>query len=281
MDGVRVDVAPAQRQDFAAAATGESEQADGGDGLGPSGLMPVEFVRVEEAGDLVPEVLADAETGIGAARAPAPLLGVEHHRAPDLERPVGRAGALAAGSIEPGGHVLAADPVQGHAAEGREDTPPEVDAHGFAPRRLPAGFAAAQVLPGEVVDGRSGPGPADVVDGVVAGADVLQDRAGAAPRLGQCHLAVAGDDDAARASLDARLHDPDLAPGGVDAKAEAGQALVEQEQIALGGPAVSGEPWGEINGGRGGSLRFRPGRPVSCPRTRSAASDTERSDRWT
>ena len=53
---------------------------DGGDGLGPTGLMsvegaaePFELVGVEEAGDLVPGVFTDAETGIGVWRAPAPL----------------------------------------------------------------------------------------------------------------------------------------------------------------------------------------------------------------
>ena len=80
VDGGGSDVAPAQCQHLAEAATGESEQADGGDALGPSGLMPVEGaaeafkpVRVEEAADLAPGVLADAEIGIGAVQAGAPL----------------------------------------------------------------------------------------------------------------------------------------------------------------------------------------------------------------
>ena len=94
----------------------------------------------------------------------------------------------------------------------------------LAPRWLPVGIVAVQVLPGEVADGRGGPSPADVVGGFLARADALQGRAGAAVRLGQRQGAVVGDEDAV-AFLDARVHDPDLAPGGVDAKPESGQAL--------------------------------------------------------
>ena len=67
----------------------------------------------------------------------------------------------------------------------------------------------------------------DVVGGIVARADAVEHVAGAAPGLRQLHLAMPGGDDAAAPSLDAGLHDPDLAARRVDAQAEAGQCLVE------------------------------------------------------
>jgi len=49
--------------------------------------------------------------------------------------------------------------------------------------------------------------------------------AGLAPaRPGELHFPEPGDDRAAAPALDSRLHDPDLAPGGVDAQASAPMA---------------------------------------------------------
>ena len=80
IDGVAADVAPAQIEHFAAAASSMRQQLDGGDGLGPSGLVSVEraaeprqLVRVKEPGDVGLRVLLDAETGVGVALAQAPV----------------------------------------------------------------------------------------------------------------------------------------------------------------------------------------------------------------
>ena len=67
LDRVFPDVAPAQIEHFALAASGQRQQPDRGDGLGPLGLAgverapkPCQLVRVEEAGDVAPWVLAAA-----------------------------------------------------------------------------------------------------------------------------------------------------------------------------------------------------------------------------
>ena len=71
VDGVRSDVAPAQIEHLAAAAAGERQQADRGDGLGPARFMGVEsapepgqLVCIEEPGDLFPRVLRDPGQGL-------------------------------------------------------------------------------------------------------------------------------------------------------------------------------------------------------------------------
>ena len=125
IDGILANVAPAQIEHFAAPASGEGQQPDCGDGLGPARLVGVErapepgqFVRVQEPGNVVPRVLGDAETGVGVPFAQSPLLGPEHHRAQYLEGAVGRAGLVPARCVEPRGHVLGADAVERHPAEG-------------------------------------------------------------------------------------------------------------------------------------------------------------------
>ena len=122
------DVPPAQIEHFAAAASGERQQPDRGDGLGPFRLAGVErasepgqLVLVEEPRDMVARVLRDAEAWVGAALAQSPLLGPEHHRAQYLEGAVGRAGLVPARGVEPRGHVLGADAVERHPAECGQD----------------------------------------------------------------------------------------------------------------------------------------------------------------
>ena len=248
--GVAADIPPAQIEDFAAAASGERQQPDRGGGIGPAVLVGVEcapepgqLAGVEEAGDLLPRVLRDAETGIAVALAQAPLLGPEQYRAQDLESAVGRAGPVPARAAEPRGHVLGADGVERHRAEGGQDAGLEVDAHGLAPGGLPVRLAAPQIFVGELLQRRGLLLPLDVVGGVPARADAGEHVAGAAAGLGERHLARAGDDDAAAPSLDAGLHDPDLTTRRVDAPPEAGQRLVEQDGVEYSqgtAPADSG-----------------------------------------
>ena len=66
-------------------------------------------------------------------------------------------------------------------------------------------IAAPQVLPGERPEGRGLLLPLDVVGGVLARADAPEHVTGAAAGVHQVHLAVARDDDAAAAAVDARL----------------------------------------------------------------------------
>ena len=97
IERVCADIAPAQIEHFAAAATGERQQPDRGDGLGPFGVAGVErapepgqLVRVEESGDALRRVPLDAETGVAVAGPQAPFLRPEHNRAQYLERAVGQ-----------------------------------------------------------------------------------------------------------------------------------------------------------------------------------------------
>ena len=71
IDGILADVAPAQVEHFTAAASGERQQPDRGDGLGPARLVRVEctpepsqLVGVKEAGDLLPRTLAMPRQGL-------------------------------------------------------------------------------------------------------------------------------------------------------------------------------------------------------------------------
>ena len=102
---------------------------------------PGQFVRAEEPGDLLPGVLRDAETRVGVPLAQVPFLGPEHHRAQEFPRAVGRAGLVPARRVESRGHVLGADGIERHPAEGGQDAGLEIDAHGPAPRGLPVGIA--------------------------------------------------------------------------------------------------------------------------------------------
>ena len=140
LDGVLADIAPAEIEHFAPAASSERQQPDDGDGLGPLGLAVVErapeprqLVGIEEPGDVALWVLPDADTGVGAALAEAAFLGPEHHRAQYLQGAVGRAGLVPARRVEPRGHVLGADLIDRHFAEGGQDAGLEVDADGLAP----------------------------------------------------------------------------------------------------------------------------------------------------
>ncbi len=78
-----------------------------------------------------------------------------------------------------------------------------------------------------------------IVRGVLARADAVEHVAGAAAGLCKLHLAVPGDDNATAPSVDSDLDNPDLKARRMDAQAEAGQWLVEQEgflalRVALG-----------------------------------------------
>ena len=115
-------------------------------------------------------------------------------------------------------------------------------------------FAAAQVLVGELPQGRGLLLPSDFVGGVLARADAGKHVAGAAAGLGKLHLAMAGDDDAAASSVDAGLHDPDFAARRVDAQPEAGESLVEQDGVLLGAPAVAGQARSKVNCGHDRTL---------------------------
>ena len=82
LDGLGPDVAPAKIEHLATPASGERQQPNSGDCLGSFGLAgveraakPLQLVRIEEPGDLAARVLADTETGIAVALAPAPFLG--------------------------------------------------------------------------------------------------------------------------------------------------------------------------------------------------------------
>ena len=88
-------------------------------------------------------------------------------------------------------------------------------------------LAAPEVFLAELPQGRRPLLLLDVFGGVSARADAMEGVAGAAAGLRQFHLAVAGDDDAPAAPLDARLYDPDLLARGMDAEAEAGQLPAE------------------------------------------------------
>ena len=100
-------------------------------------------------------------------------------------------------------------------AERGPDAGVEVDAHGLAPEGLPVRPAAAQILFGELLQRRGRLLLADVVCGVPARADEREHVACATAGLCKLHIAKPGDDDAAAPSLDARLHNPDLAVRGV------------------------------------------------------------------
>ena len=190
IDGVLGDVAPAKIQHFAAPASGEREQPDRGDGLGPARFVRVErapepgqLVHVEEAGDMVARILRDAETGVGAGLAQSPLLGPVHHRAQYLEGAVGGAGPVAAGGVEPLSHVRRADAVERHFAERGQDVGLEVDAHGPPPRGLPVRVRAAQILGGERAQRRGLLLALDIVGGVPARTDAGAGAPAGAQRL--------------------------------------------------------------------------------------------------
>ena len=107
-DGVFANIAPAEIEHFASAASGERQQPDRINRLGPLGLAgferatgPRQFTRVEEPGDAAPRILPDAETGVGVAFAQSPLLGPEQHRAQYLQGAIDRNGWPSPGSASP------------------------------------------------------------------------------------------------------------------------------------------------------------------------------------
>ena len=94
-------------------------------------------------------------------------------------------------------------------------------------------IAAPEILVCELPQSPCLPLPLDVVRRVLARAEAGEDVAGAAAGLGKLHLAVTDDDDAAAPSLDAGLHNPDLAARRVNAEPEAGERPVEQNGVAV------------------------------------------------
>ena len=89
---------------------------------------------------------------------------------------------------------------------------------------------------------------------------------------------------AAAPYLDAGLHDLDLPARRRDAQPEAGQGTVEQEGVLGLWLALAGQARGESTVGMAGSslaLRGPSGQGrMDTPDTRSAASETDWSDRW-
>ena len=114
-------------QHLAPAASGERQQPDRGDGLGPLRSSLASRVRPSRANSSVSRKRATSflgffampRQGLAVALAQAPLLGPEHHGAQYLEGAIGRAGLVPARRVEPRGRVLGADVVDRQLAKRR------------------------------------------------------------------------------------------------------------------------------------------------------------------
>ena len=244
-----VHVVPAQREDLVQAAAGEHEEAERRDGVGgdravharlcvrlrlrqhrfPSAGTP----RGEEALALLLPVLADGAAGVGAVGHQAPGGGEGEHLGEDHEGAVGGAGRVAQAVVQ-GLDVGALDHAERHHAEGGEDVVLQrapVDAGGVGVAVLCD--VGGHVALCEVGDGH-GAGLGRGHGGVLAALDAVDDLGGAEPRLRCGDLAVGAEGDAARAAAGAALHDVDLAAGGIDADAEAGELAVPDDDVARG-----------------------------------------------
>ena len=131
--------------------------------------------------------------------------------------------------------VGALDHAERHHAECREDVVLQrapVDAGGVGVAVL--GDVGGHVALREVGDGH-GAGLGRGHGGVLAPLDAVDDLGGAEPAGLRCgDLAVGAEGDAAWAAAGAALHDVDLAAGGIDADAEAGEVPVPDDDIARG-----------------------------------------------
>ena len=253
-----------QGENLVRPAAGQHQQTDRGDcgghhralGFEPGqrrAEMPVLLGRQEPLAGRV-AVLADMAGRPAARRHHPPVLREREHLRQDPDGLVGRRGPVPQLVVQRR-HVLRSDILQGLLAERGEDL--KLDGQSVVlgrPRLAPHRHEFLEEAVGKVGDG--GLRRRLRRDRVLAPLDPVDDNSRRAPMLVDRLVADPSQGDPLQAGRSAGLDDVELAPGGVDPHAEAGQVAVPEDRVLALGLQPLHNPLGQLEGASLGHRRF-------------------------